>query len=198
MLKKKIQLELICTPKGENYSLCLRFSENELGVIYRVTAVLFAYGWDILEANFGVDSEGRIEDIFLIRSFKGEEMGETQLGRIRSDLDSLFFQDVLVVDYLEKFPALILTHPSNKPPRIKIFNPSTTDSTILDIQTTDRPGLLFEISQLLYLLDIDIISVTAKTDGGMIRDSFLLRVNETERLSDAAIQKLQEGLYKIL
>jgi [protein-PII] uridylyltransferase len=198
MLINKIQLDLTCTPKGENYLLRLCLSENELGVIYRVTAVLFAYGWDILEANFGIDTTGQIEDLFLIHNFQGGKMGESELQKIRSDLDELFFQDLLVVDYLERFPSLTLMRPSDQPPMIRIFNPSTTDSTILDIRTKDRPGLLFEISQLLYLLDIDIISVTAKSEDGIIRDSFLLRMNGAQRLKEDTIEKLQDGLQKIL
>ncbi|MCB1179504.1 MAG: hypothetical protein KDK36_18125 [Leptospiraceae bacterium] len=191
-------ITIICEKKESNYFLKLSHLENQVGIIYRATAVLFAYGWDILEANFEISENNLIEDIFLIRNNQNEEMTEISLKKIQTDLEELFFKDLKVIDYLERFPALTLTHPESTPPFIKIYNPSTIDCTVLDIRTSDRPGLLFEISQLLYLLDIDIISVTAKTEDQMVRDSFLLRMNQTEMLDLKTMEKLEEGLAKIL
>ena len=190
--------ELTCVEKGSYYLLKLTLPENRKGIIYRVTAVLFAHGWDILEANFEILSGGTVKDIFLIRSFRNSIMDKLNLSIIESDLHKLFEKDLAVIDYLESFPDLPLLRPSERPPSIQIFNPSSIDSTVLDIRTTDRPGLLFEISQLLYLFDIDIVSVTAKSEDGKVRDSFLLRQDASNKLTDELMEKIKIGLQKLI
>ncbi len=194
----KSMFELTCVEKGNNYLLKLTLAENRKGIIYRVTAVLFAHGWDILEANFEILSGGTVKDIFLIKSFRNSILDNFHLSKIENDLHNLFEKDVAVIDYLEGFPDLPLVKPSERPPSIQIFNPTSIDSTVLDIRTTDRPGLLFEISQLLYLFDIDILSVTAKTEDGQVRDSFLLRQDASDQLSEEIMEKIKSGLQKLI
>ncbi len=197
MFKNKLNLHLSCSRREEDYILKLTLSPNQTGIIYRVTAVLFAYGWDIKEANFET-LDGIVKDVFVIQNTSGQEMTDLALQKIQSDLYELFFQDLAVIDYLERFSIPPAIKKDNKPAVVHIFNPKTVDSTVLDIRTTDRPGLLFEISQLLYLLDVDIVSVVARTEDGNVRDTFLLRKNESEQLEDETMQKIKEGLLKFL
>ena len=49
--KRKQMIDLTCTDKGNfSYLLKLTVSLNEKGIIYKVTSVLFAHGWNIEEA----------------------------------------------------------------------------------------------------------------------------------------------------
>jgi [protein-PII] uridylyltransferase len=195
---ENISFSISFIQKKDDYLLSINFSKNQLGIIYKITAILFAYGWDIIEANFETDSDGKVQDKFLVRSFRGEIMDEDFLEKIKKDIHDLFYTELMVIDYLERFPNLTLTKPTTIPPIIYIFNPPGIDSTVLDIRTLDRPGLLFEISQLLYLLDIDILSVTASTEDSMVRDSFLLRKDSSDKLDERTMAKLKSGLEKIL
>jgi [protein-PII] uridylyltransferase len=197
MFKNKLNLHLSCSRRAEDYILKLTLSPNQTGIIYRVTAVLFAYGWDIKEANFET-LDGIVKDVFVIQNTAGQEMTDLALQKIQSDLYELFFQDLAVIDYLERFSIPPAIKKDNKPPVVHIFNPKTVDSTVLDVRTTDRSRLLFEISQLLYLLDVDIVSVVARTEDGNVRDTFLLRKNESEQLDEETMQKIKEGLLKFL
>ncbi|MCB1141054.1 MAG: hypothetical protein H7A24_02345 [Leptospiraceae bacterium] len=198
MINYRDFFQLEADPKKDDYLLTLTLKKNMRGIIYKITAILFAHGWDIIEANFETDEDGNVKDLFHVRSFKNEVLDEPSLEEIRKDVEDLFFRDLLVIDYLDRFPDLTLVSPTKISPVIRLFNPDSVDSTVLDIRTIDRPGLLFEISQLLYLLDIDILSVTAKTEEKMVRDTFLLRREMTERLDENMMKKLNEGLEKIL
>ena len=46
--------------------------------------------------------------------------------------------------------------------------------------------------------DIDILSVTARTEDGVIRDSFILREDSAKRLSAEKMDKIKIGLSGIL
>lgn len=179
------------------YIVKLSLQQNRKGIIYKVTAVLFAHGYDILEANIET-VEGQVRDIFAIRNIYGKTLTSTEFDQIKKEIYELVFGDMLVIDYLNQF-ELPQAKPSSHVPSIYIYNPEGGDSTVLDIHTKDRPGLLFEISQLLYLMDIDILSVTATTErNGMARDTFLIRIHETERLDNETQEKLKEGLLSFL
>jgi [protein-PII] uridylyltransferase len=190
--------ELSYAPKGQEYILKLTVPENQKGIIYRVTAVLFAHGWDIKEAIFETIGDGLVKDIFIIQSINGISLSSDGLALIREDLLGLFREDFSVIDYIEKFPDLPLLRPSKNPPIVQIYNPTSSDSTVLDIKTQDRSGLLFEISQILYLFDIDILSVTARTEDGIVRDSFLLRRDISEKLTTDTMEKIKQTLVGIL
>lgn len=184
-------------PYNGKYILKLSFSQNQAGIIYKVTAVLFANGFDITEANLET-VEGQVKDIFVIKSIYGKPMTLKDFEKIKQEIHKLFFGDLLVIDYLKQF-QLPRSHPSTFPPSVYIFNPEGGDSTVLDVHTQDRPGLLFEISQLLYLMDIDILSVVATTEPtGLARDTFLIRMHQTEKLDFSTQEKLKEGLLSFL
>lgn len=189
--------ELAYELKGDHCLLKLIIPENSKGIIYRVTAVLFAHGWDILEANFEIIPNGKIHDLFFIRNLHGIQMDDQTLHLIKNDLRELFEGGVPVSDYLENFELPPMQPPTSQP-IIQVFNPEKSDSTVLDIKTQDRPGLLFEISQLLFLLDIDILSVTAQSDGGWIRDTFLLRKDSSRRLDLETMERIKNGLVAFL
>lgn len=189
--------ELSVHSYGGKYILKLSFQQNRKGIIYKVTAVLFAHGYDILEANIET-VDGQVRDIFVIKNIYGKPLTPSEFNQIKQEIYELFFGDILVIDYLNQF-QLPPREPSFYTPSVYIYNPEGSDATVLDIHTKDRPGLLFEISQLLYLLDIDILSVTATTErGGMARDTFLIRIHETERLDKPTQEKLKEGLLSFL
>ena len=190
--------ELTFAPKGTEYILKLTVPENQKGIIYRVTAVLFAHGWDIKEAIFETIGDGLVKDVFIIQSLSGISLTSDGLALIRYDLLGLFREDFSVIDYIEKFPDLPLLKPTKNPPIVHIYNPSSSDSTVLDIKTQDCPGLLFEISQILFLFDVDILSVTARTEDGIVRDSFLLRRDISEKLSTITMEKIKQSLLDIL
>jgi [protein-PII] uridylyltransferase len=196
-LSKHNIIELACSSRGPNtYLLKVTVSENEIGIIYRVTAVLFAHGWNILEANVETVGDGLVKDVFLIDNIHSVKMTQEALNEIHSDLELLFYKRVSVLNYLNKVPHC--PSDSNHEAMIYIFNPQYVDSTVLDIHTLDRPGLLFQISQVLYLFGIDILSVTAKSEDGQIRDSFLIRMQDGGRLDEETSQKVRKSLLSVL
>lgn len=197
LLKNSALFDLSIHNYFNKYILKLTFGENRKGIIYRVTAVLFAHGYEILEANLEI-VDGIIRDVFVVQGISGKLMNSEEFLQIKQEMYELLLGDVLVIDYLNKFSLPPRTPSIPKPPMIYIYNPEGSDCTVLDIHTQDRPGLLFDISQLLYIMDIDIVSVIATTEKGMARDTFLIRIHDTEKLDENTQEKLKEGLINLL
>ncbi|MBK7055349.1 MAG: hypothetical protein IPH52_09890 [Leptospiraceae bacterium] len=200
LYKKNMQtIDLTCTNKGNSsYLLKVTVSHNEKGIIYKVTSVLFAHGWDIEEAVAETVDGRLVKDVFIIRNLQGEKMTEQALHQIKAELNSLFYEGMSVIDYLEKSGKDVDSYKQPFNSTVNLFNPPSIDSTVLDIRTLDRPGLLYEISQLLYLMNVNIISFTAKTGSREIRDSFLLCTPERDRLTDEECEILKRKLLSVL
>ncbi|WCL50583.1 hypothetical protein [Leptospira sp. GIMC2001] len=199
-LKNNI-LHLSCVPRKDTTLLKITVSNNEMGIIYRVTSVLYAHGWDILEAIAETSEDGYVQDVFVVRSQTGIDMSEAILKLIRRDLNALFFEGVSVIDYIhEKGLSRTQVHRIADPTAVvKLYNPVSSDFTVMDIRMKDKPGVLFQITQILYLFGIDILTFTALTEEGDIRDSFLLRMETGEKLDEKLIfPRLKVGIESIL
>ncbi|MCZ8157328.1 MAG: hypothetical protein O9264_14475 [Leptospira sp.] len=178
---KKRSLHVSCVPRKDTTILKISLAEDDVGILYRVTSVLYNHGWDILEAVAETSYEGHVQDLFVIRSWNGLEMTEALLSQIRKDLYSLFYEEKSVSTYLsENGKEEILTRKIGDPDAsLKLYNPISSDFTVMDLRMRDTPGILFQITEALHGLGIDIISFTAITSDGRIRDSFLLRTSLT-------------------
>ncbi|MDX1958660.1 MAG: hypothetical protein SFU98_08815 [Leptospiraceae bacterium] len=196
--EKLFNFDLTTTQYNENTMLILTIIANDqTRIVLFVTAVLLNFGWDIMEANFEVMGDRKVKEIFIIRNEKEERMTASDLKMIHNDLDSLLSEKISIKEYQTRLNYKKNESDSYKP-QINIFNPKPVDSTVLDIRTKDRPGLLFSIALILVELQIDLISVTAKTDSSNVRDSFLLRKNGSSPLDESEIEVLLSKLEKVL
>ncbi|MDV6234868.1 hypothetical protein CH379_004390 [Leptospira ellisii] len=194
-------IHISCIPRDDSYALKVNISNNEIGIIYRVTAALFVHGWTIEEAVAETSQDGYISDIFVIQHVDKLPMTDEMLQTIHSDLKEMFFQGVSVLSYLEKFPekAEYLKNKERYPIELFLFNSQGSDCTVMDLRMKDRPGIIFEVSQLLFLYGIDILSFKAITNSGGVRDTFLLRLENGSKLDESLhFERLTSALKTIL
>ncbi|MGJ4746529.1 hypothetical protein ACQV5M_09250 [Leptospira sp. SA-E8] len=194
-------LHLSCIPRGEAYALKVNISKNEIGIIYRVTAVLYVHGWNIEEAIAETSMDGYIQDIFIVKRIDGSPMTDEHLNAIHADLHELFYGGMSVMNYLANHPEKMesLRAKVENAPEIFLFNSEISDSTVMDLRMEDRPGILFEISQILFLFGVDILSFKAVTDSGQVRDTFLLRLENGSKLDENLhFNRLKEALNAVL
>ncbi|MBW0435750.1 hypothetical protein DLM76_14660 [Leptospira yasudae] len=194
-------VHISCIPRDDSYALKVNISNNEIGIIYRVTAALFVRGWNIEEAVAETSQDGYISDIFIIKNVDRLPMTDEMLQTIHSDLKEMFFQGVSVMSYLERFPekAEYLKNKDRSNIELFLFNSHGSDCTVMDLRMKDRPGIIFEISQLLFLYGIDILSFKAVTDSGSVRDTFLLRLENGSKLEESLhFERLSTALKTIL
>ncbi|EKR72652.1 hypothetical protein [Leptospira noguchii] len=194
-------VHISCIPRDGSYALKVNISNNEIGIIYRVTAALFVRGWTIEEAVAETSQDGYISDIFIVKSVENLPMTEEALHLIQKDLKEMFFQGISVLNYLERFPekAEYLKNKERCPIELFLFNSQGSDCTVMDLRMKDRPGIIFEVSQLLFLYGIDILSFKAVTDSNSVRDMFLLRLENGNKLDESLhFEKLATALRTIL
>ncbi len=198
---RNTSIHLSCMPKKDANLLKLSMPCNESGILYRVAAVLFTHGWDILEAIAETSPEGYVQDVFVVKSQTKGTMTEAQFKSIRSDLNLLFCSKLDVKDYLLErgISQEYLNSVSDPHAVVRLYNPISGDLTVMDVRMKDRPGILLQITQTLQEFEIDIVTFSAISDQGLIRDSFLIRDRNGNKLEESTIvPKLKSAIESIL
>jgi len=154
---------------------------DRAGLFCKIAGSLSAAGLNILSAQIFTRRDGIVLDTFYVNDARtgalaGSEQRETFERVINKALTG---EEV-------EFPMLIarqkITRPVYQaytgeriPTRIAFDNESSETRTLIEIETEDRLGLLYTMSQALSELDVDISSAKINTEKGAAIDSFYVR-----------------------
>lgn len=186
-------------PDG-SFKLQFIFPQDASGILYKVTTVLFAYGWDILSAYSRPNEDAEVEDIFIVTSTRHEALTKIACDAILAAAKELIAQETTAEEFIARFPEKIQQIRNAR--AVKSDFVFTADPkhhcSKLVVERPDRPGVLMQITQVLYALGLDIISFSAEAVYQGVRDEFLIHhadgteISETDRqfLSDLLNQKL--------
>ncbi len=91
---------------------------------------------------------------------------------------------------IERFSEVIRAQPPPEkklyPVRLRIDNEQSPNATLLEIESTDTLGFVFEFSNALSLLNFNIVRVEIRTEGNAIRDRFWITTAHGEKVTDPA------------
>ncbi len=197
-MEKEEFLKLEFTKEGNNFRLQLFFATDERGIVYRVTAVLYANNWNILGANIRSFENGQIEDEFLIQNSGGAILDEAELSKLKNEMQQLFRDEISIASYMIKKGKKANSDKGNLNAKIIFETVANHDFTKLRIQTRDRSGLLCDIARMLYLECMDILSVQANTRGSEVDDIFEIKSESGHSLEEAMQVRLVRNLKNIL
>lgn len=177
-----VAIEVHCFPMKGHSELAI-VAPNMPGVLAAIAGALTANRVDVLGAILGHTNTapGLVLDVFFVRDLKGEAIPDDD-ERWTKLLDDL--RVVLDVTAPENATAALIKRrrpPSGMPIRvtpsvsteIKIYDDST-QATIVEVQTRDRVGVLFAITQTLAALDLDISLAKVSTEGEKVADVFFV------------------------
>lgn len=195
----KIRLTSTMLADG-NYKLQFLFPSDTSGILYRVTTVLFAFGWDILSAYSRPNEEAEVEDIFIVSSTRHEALSKTVCENILAAVRELISGETTPDEFIARYPEKlqqIKNAKATKSDFILEADPKHHCSRLI-VERPDRPGVLMQITQVLYALGLDIMTFSAEASVLGVKDEFLINhadgteINEKDRrfLSDLFNQKL--------
>jgi [protein-PII] uridylyltransferase len=170
----------------------------------KIAGSLSASGLNILSAQIFTRSDGIILDTFYVIDAKG--------GGLAKKEEKEQFETVLKKSLLGEvdFPAQIAkakvsgriyhaVQGERIPTSIFFDNETSETLTIMDIETEDRVGLLYQISHTLADLGIDIALAKILTEKGAAIDTFYISTAEREKISDLDWQRhIEEKLREAI
>jgi UTP:GlnB (protein PII) uridylyltransferase len=183
-----------------NYKLQFLFPTDASGILFKVTTVLFGFGWDILSAYSRPNEDAEVEDIFIVTSTRHEALSKSVSDQILTAITELISGATLPEDFIGRFPDKLQQMKNARAVKSDFIFESDPrhHCSRLIVERPDRPGVLMQITQVLYTIGLDIISFSAEAVVQGVKDEFLINhsdgteINEKDRkfLSDLFNQKL--------
>ena len=185
-------LEVVVRESEGDYFLEITTGVNEVGLLFRLCAVLLAYDCDIASASIRTSGE-EVQDVFRIH--RAVPLEPEAIKGIVSDLRSLLFDGVSVLEYLTKKGLQLES--AGSPGGDVVIEPGPRPAIL--ITTTDKPGLLTALSQAFYLMDIDILEAEIGTlPDGRVENRFYVDGNDDRFSQQAFCTRLSEELQTLL
>jgi [protein-PII] uridylyltransferase len=171
-------------------------------LLERIAGAFLSAQINILSADIFTRSDSLALDIFRVASTQHEPVSsERDITRVETRLaDSLAVEDYDFTPLISKearLRAYRLSQDFDLPTRITIENSSHPIYTLLDIQTPDRLGLLYDLLRAMGSagLIIELSRITTEMDVAM--DSFYIHSKDGQKISEpAAIKRLHRLLQR--
>ncbi|WP_424932121.1 [protein-PII] uridylyltransferase [Amaricoccus macauensis] len=146
------------------------------GIFARLTGALALVGANVVDARSYITSDGVATAAFWIQDADGQPYGESRLGRLRRSVQRTLKGEILASEALkEKDRIKPRERKFSVPTRVSFDNTGSDIYTIVEVETFDRPGLLFDLSRAFKRGNISVASSIVATYGKQAVDVFYVK-----------------------
>lgn len=159
------------------------------GCFHKLAGVLSAKRMEILSATICTTTEGMIIDALRVRDADhAGEIPEFRTEEVAAAIRKVLRGDTDVATLLKSRGRFAVAAPSGPvsdlPLRVVIDNETSDRYTVIDVFAHDRPGLLYEITRVLYVLKLSVVLAKIATHFDQVLDVFFVTDAAGQRISD--------------
>jgi [protein-PII] uridylyltransferase len=146
------------------------------GIFSRLAGALALVGANVVDARTYTSKDGYATAVFWIQDSEGAPYEVARLPRLRSMIDRTLKGEVVPRDALKDRDKIKKRDRQFRfPTSITFDNQGSEIYTIIEVDTRDRPGLLFDLTRTLAANNIYIASAVIATFGAQVVDTFYVK-----------------------
>ena len=155
--------------------VCFALADHP-GIFSRLAGALALVGANVVDARTYTSKDGYATAVFWIQDAEGKPYESARLPRLRGMIDKTLRGEVVAREALKdrdkiKKRERQFTFPTS----ITFDNEGSDIYTIIEVDTRDRPGLLYDLTRTLAANNIYIASAVIATYGAQVVDSFYVK-----------------------
>ncbi|MDQ6616387.1 MAG: ACT domain-containing protein [Actinomycetota bacterium] len=157
------------------------------GVFSRIAGVLALHGLDVLAAHaYSSDDERALAEFRVTDPVRDAIPWSPVVADLDRALDGRLALGARVAERRRTYDR---PGPFSRRPiaaTVRFDNAASAGATVIDVETADHIGVLYRITRALAELDLDIRSARVQTIGHLVVDSFYLRDDHGQKVTDPA------------
>ena len=182
--------------------VCFALADHP-GIFSRLAGALSLVGANVVDARTYTSKDGFATAVFWVQDAEGHPYEAGRLPRLKGMIDKTLKGEVVASHALDKRDKIKKRErPFNVPTNITFDNEGSEIYTIIEVDTRDRPGLLYDLTKTLAASNIYIASAVIATYGEQVIDTFYvkdmfgLKLHAKHR-QDALEKKLREAIARV-
>ena len=146
------------------------------GIFSRLAGALALVGANVVDARTYTSKDGYATAVFWVQDAEGRPYEVSRLPRLRGMIDKTLKGEVVAREALKDRDKLKRRDREFRfPTHITFDNEGSDIYTIIEVDTRDRPGLLFDLTRTLATNTIYIASAVIATYGAQVVDTFYVK-----------------------
>ena len=197
----EIKIDLMLDEDRDATRACFAMVDHP-GLVSRMTGALALVGANVVDARTYTSKDGYATAVFWVQDNDGNPYEVSRLPRLRTMIKRTLMGEVVAREALkEKDKIKKRERAFRVPTNISFDNEGSEIYTIIEVDTRDRPGLLYDLTRTLAENHVYIASAVIATYGEQVVDTFYVKdivglkyYSESKRAS--LERKLREALTK--
>jgi [protein-PII] uridylyltransferase len=146
------------------------------GIFSRLAGALALVGANVVDARSYTTKDGYITDAFWIQDSEGNAYEASKLPRLRQMIEKTLRGEVVARDALKSRDKIKKREKAFRvPTSITFDNEGSEIYTIIEVDTRDRPGLLYDLARALAGANVYIANAVIATYGEQVVDTFYVK-----------------------
>ncbi len=182
--------------------VCFALADHP-GIFCRLAGALSLVGANVVDARTYTSKDGYATAVFWVQDADGNPYEASRLPRLKTMIDKTLKGEVVASRALEGRDKIKKRErPFDVPTNITFDNEGSEIYTIIEVDTRDRPGLLYDLTKTMAANNVYIASAVIATYGAQVVDTFYVKDMfglklHTKSRQDNLERKLRDAIAKV-
>ncbi len=171
----EIRSDLQLDPDRDATRACFAMTDHP-GIFSRITGALALIGANVVDARTFTTKDGFVTAAFWIQDADGHPFAASRLDRLQQMIGKTLRGEVVARDAVRSKDKINKRERKFRVPTSITFDNEGSDIyTIIEVDTRDRPGLLYDLTRTLAAMNVNIANALIATYGEQAVDTFYVK-----------------------